>query len=442
LYYSFNYFIIDNTYCLLIIYGIFWKFLLLDRITNEVFYSLCIDKKDKGYLQQEYRCIYNNKAVNTLINSTGKRFIHTTRHLNSTYRGTDKPHKQESNIKPLHSLYINELYKDRAAPVIPFNREFILATCTNFYEKKIRDAFLKEWGSKSGIYLIEYKYDPLIYYIGAMWSRVSLICLKLTNFGDFLKLLIPSSVWKYISGWTKYSGMVISQEMIERAMEYRGSKSVIPENITVKEQRVDVSYIGNPVLRCTLMDFERGYQVKTLSNQINSLKYIRSFHATRVVRNGEQSNKNTPYFAINPWYLTGFTDAEGSFLITIRNNKKLKIGWNVELRFQITLHEKDRALLQQIKDYFGVGTIYKEGIQAVKFCVLSIKDISRIIHHFDQYPLHTQKRADYVLFRQAFFIILNKEHLTKGGLFKIVALKASLNLGLSEQLKTVFAGGG
>jgi len=94
--------------------------------------------------------------------------------------------------------------------------------------------------------------------------------------------------------------MVISQEMIERAMEYRGSKSVIPENITVKEQRVDVSYIGNPVLRCTLMDFERGYQVKTLSNQINSLKYIRSFHATRVVRNGEQSNKNTPYFAINP----------------------------------------------------------------------------------------------------------------------------------------------
>jgi hypothetical protein len=53
---------------------------------------------------------------------------------------------------------------------------------------------------------------------------------------------------------------------------YRGSKSVICKNIAVKEQRVYGSLCGNftinqenrtlPYLRCTLMGFERNYQVK------------------------------------------------------------------------------------------------------------------------------------------------------------------------------------
>jgi hypothetical protein len=39
---------------------------------------------------------------------------------------------------------------------------------------------------------------------------------------------------------------------------------------------------------------------------------------------------------------------------------------------------------------------------------------------------------------QAFNLIQNKEHLTEEGLRKIVAIKASLNLGLSEELKAAF----
>ena len=50
----------------------------------------------------------------------------------------------------------------------------------------------------------------------------------------------------------------------------------------------------------------------------------------------------------------------------------------------------------------------------------------------------TQKRADYLLFKQAFEITSNKEHLTLEGLNKIVAIRASINLGLSESLKEQF----
>ena len=34
--------------------------------------------------------------------------------------------------------------------------------------------------------------------VGALWSRISLLCLKLSNSGDFLKQLVPNYIWKYI----------------------------------------------------------------------------------------------------------------------------------------------------------------------------------------------------------------------------------------------------
>jgi hypothetical protein len=53
----------------------------------------------------------------------------------------------------------------------------------------------------------------------------------------------------------------------------RGSKSDL-ENKSVKEQRVDGNCTENSVLRCTLTGFERNYQVRILSNQINKLRFF------------------------------------------------------------------------------------------------------------------------------------------------------------------------
>lgn len=69
-------------------------------------------------------------------------------------------------IKSLHTLYIKDIYRDRIAPVIPFDTKLILDSCSNFSDVKERSEFLKKWGSKGGIYIIEYKHNPLIYYIG------------------------------------------------------------------------------------------------------------------------------------------------------------------------------------------------------------------------------------------------------------------------------------
>lgn len=50
----------------------------------------------------------------------------------------------------------------------------------------------------------------------------------------------------------------------------------------------------------------------------------------------------------------------------------------------------------------------------------------------------TQKLADFKLFEQAYKLVLNKQHLKLEGLQKIVAIKASMNRGLSNQLQVAF----
>ena len=136
---------------------------------------------------------------------------------------------------------------------------------------------------------------------------------KLSNSGDTLKLLIPNYYWKIVSGWTNYSGKVTSHKMSENEMSYRGSKSEIlhpqPIEISVKEQRVDGSYFGlSPRLRCTLMGGQSRYQVNIPSKQLNN----RTFSTLNIQPK------------LNPWFVTGLSDAESSFIIRISKNTKNK----------------------------------------------------------------------------------------------------------------------
>jgi hypothetical protein len=91
--------------------------------------------------------------------------------------------------------------------------------------------------------------------------------------------------------------MVTIRRFLEKVIGYRGSKSDF-KLISVKEQRVDGSwYIKSMYLRYTLMDFERNYQVKIPSNQINKASYSTLIAQPKM----------------NPWFFTGFSGAEACF---------------------------------------------------------------------------------------------------------------------------------
>lgn len=151
------------SWCIIFFFCLLFLFLTSYlQIFNEIIFGGY--EADINNLEYLTSAIISHKAkVNLKVKNTQIRRVQTTKSLKSI----NYPDRSLSNdIKSLHQSFIKELYKDRNAPVKPFDREPILATCYNCLDKTIRSEFLKQWGSKSCIYLIEYKHDPLVYYIG------------------------------------------------------------------------------------------------------------------------------------------------------------------------------------------------------------------------------------------------------------------------------------
>ena len=259
------------------------------------------------------------------------------------------------------------------------------------------------------------------------WLGKSLlwVVLTLSNSGELLKLLVPNQAWKCLSGWTNYSGMVTSQKICENKMDNRGSKSVIGLILTaVKEQRVDGNgqVVNIACMRCALKNFERNSYINILSNQIFKKSY-----SSITINKSDYINSESP---INPWFLTGFADGEASFIIYTQKTDNTKLGWATWVAFEININDKDIAILKDIKSYLGVGKINQKSNGSCVYSIRALNEISVLIDHFDKYPLITKKYADYLLFKSAYEIIKNKQHLTKEGFKNIVAIKATSNLGL------------
>ena len=94
--------------------------------------------------------------------------------------------------------------------------------------------------------------------------------------------------------------------------------------------------------------------------------------------------------------------------------------------------------MEFIKNFFRVGSICNLSSTLIQLKVRSVKDLEVIIHHFNIHPLLTKKRADFLIFQKVYKIVLKKEHLTIAGLNRIIALKANMNLGLSEKVMAAF----
>ena len=143
-------------------------------------------------------------------------------------------------------------------------------------------------------------------------------------------------------------------------------------------------------------------------------------------------------FKLDPLFVTGFIDGEGCFQVTITQRKDLKLGWAIVPRFSIALHVKDKPILVAIKKSLGVGKIYKERSESSQLRVENFKKLETVINHFHKFPLITKKRADFELLKRVYIKMKRKEHLTLEGLRQIVAIRASMNRGLSEKLLEAF----
>ena len=140
---------------------------------------------------------------------------------------------------------------------------------------------------------------------------------------------------------------------------------------------------------------------------------------------------------INPDYIVGLVDGEGSFTVYVKNilNSTNARRVRVEPKFYIKLIEKDKDILYELQQYFGCGSVYfqkdtrKNHQNCYRYEVYKRDDLTRIIvPFFQKHQLKLfSKRNDFEIFCVLMGMIQNKEHQTDTGLQKMFAIKQTMH---------------
>lgn len=137
---------------------------------------------------------------------------------------------------------------------------------------------------------------------------------------------------------------------------------------------------------------------------------------------------------LNPDYILGVVDGEGSFTVYIHNpdiSKNVKRRVVVEPKFYIKLIERDKEILEAFKNYFGCGSIYFQKDtrpnhqNCYRYEVYNRQDLEKvIIPFFKKNKLKfVSKRNDFEIFCQIMEGISQGSHLKEVGLRKLFKLK-------------------
>jgi hypothetical protein len=178
----------------------------------------------------------------------------------------------------------------------------------------------------------------------------------------------------------------------------------------------------------------------SMLNMLITRKKMGLFLNCLVVRRFTSKNNPGSSKGLDPYWVTGIVDAEGSFIVGIKINSQSK-KHQVQASIEISFHVRDLDLLYKIQSFFrGVGVISIPSTRNA--ACLKITKLDDLIHiiipHFKQYPLQGAKKIDFYLWLQCAELMKNKEHLKEAGLYKILSIKSVLNKGLPDKLKAAF----
>uniref|UniRef100_UPI0023F45F0A homing endonuclease n=1 Tax=Leptographium procerum TaxID=100367 RepID=UPI0023F45F0A len=145
----------------------------------------------------------------------------------------------------------------------------------------------------------------------------------------------------------------------------------------------------------------------------------------------ERSDEDILKYKIDPNWIVGFTDAEGCFSVNVTKSSTVKIGYQVQLRYSLTQHSKDKILMGSLVNFWGCGKVFIRHREAkVDFLILKIKDLSdKVLPLFSNFPLQGEKFKDFCDFAKVVKIMENKGHFTEEGLSEIRKLKVGMNRG-------------
>lgn len=140
--------------------------------------------------------------------------------------------------------------------------------------------------------------------------------------------------------------------------------------------------------------------------------------------------------SFTPDYVVGLVDGEGSFAVHIRSlEKQVKRRAIIEPRFYLKLQNRDKPILEALKEFFGCGQVYIQRDRRLnhqlcwRFEVANRKDLrEKIIPFFLQHRLQfPTKRNDFRIFQRVLESIERNEHFTERGLAYLRSLAVRMH---------------
>ena len=141
---------------------------------------------------------------------------------------------------------------------------------------------------------------------------------------------------------------------------------------------------------------------------------------------------------LNPEYVVGLVDGEGSFTVYVRDPKATEHRTRrvvVEPKFYVKLIERDKDILHALKKFFGCGKVYFQKDMrpnhqnCYRFEVYRRDDlIEKIIPFFKKHRLKfASKRFDFKIFVRMMGLIEKGAHQNKEGLRELFLLKQQMH---------------
>jgi len=141
-------------------------------------------------------------------------------------------------------------------------------------------------------------------------------------------------------------------------------------------------------------------------------------------------NTNITQFKLSPGYISGLTQSDGSFFCSINLSTKHRFGMQFRPKFTITADLDSKYVLDSIQSFFncGIVTINNKNHTA-EYGVVRLEDLAtKIIPHFNDYPVFCAKLHAFNLFKEIVNALYNKEKRTIEGRRELLKYSLSMNL--------------
>src|SRR3989337_2411027 len=168
----------------------------------------------------------------------------------------------------------------------------------------------------------------------------------------------------------------------------------------------------------------------------NVSERIRLYAGNSGVSGGTHNTSDNPTGADNQQerlsaeWVVGFVDGEGCFFVGINRQPSMKVGWQVLPEFRVVQHQRDVALLEQLRAFFGCGQITVNHGDRKELRIRGLRELSeRVVPFFQANPLRTVKRSSFECFAEVISLMHRGEHLTQEGLIRIRELAGQMNRG-------------